>query len=157
MNRADTHYMAMKEMNASDFETISQRCVAFRTRKAARVVTRLYDEALRPSDLKITQFTLLVAIKVAAPESITELADILGLERTTLTRNLSVLERSGLIDVSDEDKSRSRTMVVTKKGLERLGAAYPLWEEAQKKVESSLDDEELNATKKFFSVLSNVA
>lgn len=149
--------MRMKEVNTSDFESISQRCVAFQTRKAARVVTRFYDEALRPVDLKITQFTLLVAIKVTRPESITELADILGLERTTLTRNLAVLERSGLVDISEEDNSRSRTMAVTVKGLERLIKAYPLWEEAQKKVEASLEDEELQATKKFFSVLSNVA
>lgn len=144
-------------MSPADFENIAQHCLAFQTRKAARVVTRLYDEALRPTDLKITQFTLMVAIKFGAPGSITELADLLGLERTTLTRNLSVLERQGLIDVQEGEQSRARVMSLTQDGLDKLAEAYPLWERAQKNMEQAIGKTGLSGAQDFLATLSSAA
>lgn len=144
----------MNRLQPQEFVDVSERCAAFRTRKAARVVTRIYDEALRPAELKITQFTLMVAIEVGAPSSISELADALGMERTTLTRNMSVLERSGLVDIQENEQSRARKMVVTDKGLEVLAKAYPLWKEAQTKVEASVGEAGWADAKSALSTLS---
>ena len=154
--RAATHCVLMKHLTPDQYKDVSERCAAFRVRKAARVVTRVYDEALRPIDLKITQFTLLISIQMGEPESITELAEILGMERTTLTRNLSVLERAGLIDVREEG-GRARHMVVTEKGLEKLALAHPLWEEAQGRVETSMGDTTWSDAKAAFSALGSLA
>ena len=137
----------LQDMTDIDFKEIGTRCAAFRARKAARMVTRLYDEALRPSDLKITQFTLLVAIKAGAPQSVTELAEMLGLERTTLTRNLAVLERDGLVVSAEDENGRARHISVTDKGLERLKDAYPYWKEAQAKLETALGSDEWQAAR----------
>ncbi|MGD8326681.1 MAG: MarR family winged helix-turn-helix transcriptional regulator [Sphingomonadales bacterium] len=144
----------MDRLQLEEFKDVSERCAAFRTRKAARVVTRIYDEALRPTELKITQFTLMVAIEVGAPESISELADTLGMERTTLTRNMSVLERNGLIDIQEDHHSRARKMIVTDKGLELLARAYPLWKEAQAKVEASVGEQGWDDARSTLSTLS---
>lgn len=106
-------------------------CAALRSRMAARAITRMYDEALRPSGLKITQFTLLVAIERDEATSISQLADALGMERTTLTRNLSLLERKNFIKLGPEAFRRSRAMTLTRDGRAILQKALPLWRNAQ--------------------------
>lgn len=110
---------------------IARECAALRTRMAARRVTRAFDEALRPTGLKVTQFSLLVAIRLGAPSSISELADRLALERTTLTRNLQLLEKDGLIALGPEGPRRARSMRLTTKGEEVLAQGAPLWRQAQ--------------------------
>ncbi len=71
-------------------------CLCLHTRRTARLLTQFYDEALRPSGLRITQFLLMAAIHEAEPITHQPLADILGMDRTTLTRNLALLGRDGL-------------------------------------------------------------
>lgn len=113
-------------------------CACRRMRMAARKVTRLYDDALRPLDIKVTQFTLLVAIQRGAPDSISRLADWLAMERTTLTRNLALLEKLGLVRVGPEGARRARGLTLTRKGERMLERALPLWREAQLSLERSL-------------------
>ncbi|MBB3066793.1 MarR family winged helix-turn-helix transcriptional regulator [Limibacillus halophilus] len=110
---------------------VEQECAVLRTRMAARKVTRTYDEALRPLGLKVTQFTLLVAIKHGIPDSISELAESLAMERTTLTRNLQLLEKQGLATIGPEGYRRARSMQLTPLGEEKLAAALPVWRQAQ--------------------------
>jgi DNA-binding MarR family transcriptional regulator len=109
-------------------------CVCNKTRTAARVVTRLYDEALRPARLRATQFALLVTLGDGGAMSIAELAKLMAMDRSTLTRNLRPLETEGLIALGDEGWRRSRSVEITAKGRARLRQGQPLWESAQREV-----------------------
>jgi DNA-binding MarR family transcriptional regulator len=106
-------------------------CACHKIRMAMRCVTRAYDEALRPTGLRATQILLLVAIAAEGGMSITALADTLGMDRTTLTRNVGPLEKEGLIRRSDEGWRRSRALTVTPAGRARMAEAIPLWRGAQ--------------------------
>lgn len=106
---------------------------------AARAVTRAYDRALRPSGLRSTQFTILVAASVAEGIPLHRLADILGLERTTLTRNLAAIKREGLIQVASVD-GRTRSVLLTSVGAERLKQALLLWDQAQQTLRNQLGE-----------------
>ena len=117
---------------------VERECAALRARMASRKVSRIFDEALRPLGLKVTQFTLLAAIERGAPSSITELAEALAMERTTLTRNLRILERRGLIEIGPETRRRCRPLRVTEKGKVLLQAALPVWRNAQNRVVARL-------------------
>lgn len=119
-------------------ENITGRCTAVRTLSAARAIARRYDAALRPAGLTVTQFTLLAAIAQTRPDSITEIADRLSIERTSLTRGAKLLESSGLIERNGEVTARKRGLRITEKGLKQLRGAYPLWESVQKETEQQL-------------------
>jgi len=106
-------------------------CACFNTRKVARLLGQVYDRALEPSGLRNTQFTALALVKTHAPISITKLSEQMGIERTTLTRNLQVLTRDGLVKLGADVDGRSKTVALTPKGKRRLEAALPLWEKAQ--------------------------
>ena len=83
-------------MPASDFTDV-KLCTHAHLRKAMRTVSQAYDEALKPSGLRATQFTLLSVLAKSGPMPLTRLADIIVVDRTTLTRNLRPLERDGLV------------------------------------------------------------
>src|SRR3974390_1140882 len=108
-----------------------ETCLCHQARMAARAVTRLYDEVLRSVGLRATQLAVLVAAANESVVSITALANFMGMDRSTLTRNLTPLEREGLIRVGNEGWRRSRTVAITHKGRARLREALPLWERAQ--------------------------
>ena len=98
---------------------------------AARAVTRLYDDTLRSVGLRATQLAVLAAVGGDEVVSIAGLAKFMGMDRSTLTRNLAPLEREGLIRVGNEGWRRSRTVEITRKGRSRLREALPFWEKAQ--------------------------
>jgi DNA-binding MarR family transcriptional regulator len=123
-------------------------CACHRVRTAARAVTRAYDEALRPVGLRATQLAVLVAIAADDALSITALANVMGMDRSTLTRNLRPLESEGLITVGLEGWRRSRTLEITKKGRSRLREAVPLWEQAQQTLQRKLGDRRWDAIRK---------
>ena len=112
-------------------QEIIANCACLKVRMAARAVTRAYDGTLRPVGLRATQLSVLVAVAIDGAISIAALADFLGMDRTTLTRNLRPLQRQGLISVGPEGWRRSRNLEITKKGRSRLHEALPLWERAQ--------------------------
>ena len=117
---------------------VVENCMCHRTRIAARAVTRLYDDTLRSVGLRATQLAVLVAAAGEDVVSITALAKFMGMDRSTLTRNLGPLEREGLIRVGNEGWRRSRTVEITKKGRSRLREALPLWEKAQETLQRKL-------------------
>ena len=119
---------------------IIESCACHRARTAARVVTRTYDEALRPAGLRATQLSVLVAAAVDDAMSITALAKFMGMDRSTLTRNLRPLEKEGLIRLGAEGWHRSRTLEITKAGRARLREALPLWQKAQQALKRKLGD-----------------
>ena len=111
-----------------------QNCACFNVRKSARVLTKHYDDALQSLELKPTQFTILAILSSIDAITVTELADAMILDRTTLTRNLRPLEKQGMIQTGAGDDRRTRMISLTKKGLSKLEAAIPLWKQAQKDV-----------------------
>ena len=113
-------------------------CACHKVRMAARAVTRAYDDALRPAGLRATQLAVLVAVGKDGAISITALARVMGMDRSTLTRNLGPLEKEGLVAVGLEGWHRSRTLEITQKGRSRMRAAMPLWEGAQKSLKDKL-------------------
>jgi DNA-binding MarR family transcriptional regulator len=120
-----------KNLSRSELQDVASNCACRRLRGAARAVTRLYNDALRPTGLRVTQFTLLVATELHGGPLISELADRLALERTTVTRELKLLEERGLVSITSGEDRRARVVEVTKAGRRALAAAYPRWREAQ--------------------------
>lgn len=118
-------------------------CHCINLRRAAQVITQLYDDALEPSGLKVTQFSLLQAVKRRGPVSISALAEEVQLDRTTLGRNLHVLEREGLVSFSPGEDQREHTVVLTDQGKAAIAAAKPLWEAAQAQINAALGKEQL--------------
>ena len=126
---------------------VAQTCMAIHSRMAARAVSRAYDEVLRPLDLKITQFAVLVAAHGSnGKHTISELAEMMGLERTSLSRNLEPLERRGLVDIGPETRHRARHIGLTDAGLALLEQALPLWDSAQQKLKDNLGDDAWSST-----------
>ena len=120
---------------------VADACACYKMRKAARKINRMYDEALRPSGIKPTQFTLLATVALRHDITLTELAETLGMERTTLLRNLKPMERDGLVDVSAEGYRRARSANITDKGVAVMEEALPLWRSAQKSLKKRLGDD----------------
>ena len=106
-------------------------CACTRVRTAARLMTRAYDEALRPCGLSAAQLAILAAVDVGEVTSIAELSKRLGMDRTTLSRNLKPLEKARWIRLGAEGWKRSKTVEVTSEGRQRLARATALWETAQ--------------------------
>jgi len=109
-------------------------CVSFNIRKAARAVTQLYDERLRPCGLRSTQLSILGKTLVLEPVTITHLAEATVTDRTTLTRNLRLLEQQGLIQVDRGHDRREREVRLTDRGRDVLAQVYPIWQEVQAEV-----------------------
>lgn len=120
-------------------------CLCNNVRTAARCVTQIYDEALRPLNLRASQLAVLAAISVDGSTSISSLAENLGMDRSTLSRNLQPLQQEGLAAVGQEGWRRSRTLKLTRKGEAKLAQAAPLWEKAQRIVRDTLGGTEWNA------------
>ena len=109
----------------------SRDCVCANLRRATRVVTKLYDESLKPTGLKITQFNLLSSLMALGSATLTELAEDMVVDRTTLTRNLEILEARGLVVTEEGEDRRERQLRLTAEGIAAVSAAYPLWQAAQ--------------------------
>jgi DNA-binding MarR family transcriptional regulator len=113
-------------------------CACFALRRAARGLTRFYDRQLRPGGLRATQFTLLAVLNNVGPQPLQALAQLLGLERTTLTRNLQPLLARQLVIAQAGDDRRVRRLSVTPAGVQAAVAALPLWRKAQRQVEKQI-------------------
>jgi DNA-binding MarR family transcriptional regulator len=114
-------------------------CTCFNLRKAARAITQRYDEALKPSGLRATQFSILAVLARMTPAPLNRLSDALVMDRTTLTRNLRPLVAKGLIVIAeDEDDRRRRSVGLTGKGEKALSKALPLWRSVQEQVVARL-------------------
>jgi DNA-binding MarR family transcriptional regulator len=133
-----------QEVNMAKVLEVASFCACANLRKASRAVTQLYDESLQPTGLRATQFTLLVALSVTGSISITDLAQQLVMDRTTLTRNLALLERQGLVAIAKGDDQRTRMVTLTHQGREAVVKALPLWEQAQTCIVSGLGRERWN-------------
>jgi DNA-binding MarR family transcriptional regulator len=100
----------------------------------ARLVTQQYDEMLQGTGLRATQLSILVVIALKGPITMSELAKVLVMDQTTLTRNLTPLEKQGLVQRVPGTDRRTRSVSLTPKGVTTVVNALPLWKQAQTKV-----------------------
>ena len=129
----------------SDQINISEvlRCACATVRRTDRILTQFYDEILAPSGLYITQFTLLATLSQAAPVTINRLAEIMDMDRTTLSRNLEVLAKQHMVRIEEGEDRRTHQVHLTQEGEQALRRAWPLWQEAQARIEHALGQERL--------------
>ena len=114
-------------------------CLCLHVQRAARALARRFDDALRPIGLTQGQFSLLTSLNRGEPPTMGVVADLLALDRTTLTANLKPLERRGLVRVTvDRDDRRSRRLTLTPKGRDLLADAAPIWRRAHAQAERLL-------------------
>src|SRR3712207_1087099 len=128
------------------FETTLQvrdTCLCLHTQRAARALARRFDEALRPVGLTSGQFSLLNALNRPEPPSIGSVAQLLAMDRTTLTAALKPLEREGLVAIAaDPGDRRSRLLRLTGRGQEVLASAVPIWRDLHAAIEAGLQASE---------------
>lgn len=113
----------------TDLAYMSENCACIRVRRAARAVTKRYDEALRPLGITSSQLILLIMVEKQRNRSTNALAEYLGMARTTLVRNMQLLERQGFVRSDVVGKRRRAELTAT--GRTTLEAAIPLWEQVQ--------------------------
>ncbi len=118
---------------------VRDACLCLAAQRAARALARHFDEALKPADLTNGQFSLLMALNRPKPPAMGPVADLLAMDRTTLTAALKPLERRGLVTVQvDPDDRRGRLLTLTARGHKALAAALPIWKREHKKLEGLL-------------------
>jgi DNA-binding MarR family transcriptional regulator len=142
----------MKEKQENPIENLDTKalaecakCTCFNLRKATRVVTQFYDDNMRPTGLRGTQFALLAHIQAMGPVALSKLAEAMVTDRTTLARNLEPLEKNGLVEVEDGDDRRIRIINLTEEGREKLSEAYPYWKRTQEEIKKMMGQDELSA------------
>src|SRR5262245_6780866 len=113
-------------------------CVCNTLRMATRAMTQLYDDTLRPSGLRVTQYSVLAALARMGAANLRQLTDALAIDQTTLTRGLNRLEQDGVIERVPHPDRRIKTMRLTARGRRALEVARPLWARAQDRVLSEL-------------------
>ncbi len=129
--------------NPVPFETtllVRDTCLCLHLQRAARALARRFDHVLRPVGLTNQQFSLLMALNRPEPPSMGPVAELLAMDRTTLTAALKPLERRGLVRIaSSRTDRRTRLLALTKVGEEVLAAAVPIWRETHAAIESQLN------------------
>jgi len=133
----------MKEKNNEATLTECAGCVNFNLRKAMRAVSQHYDKILAPTKLRCTQFTILTVLSKMGAMTVTDLAENLVMDRTTLTRNLKPLEKEGYLTIlPDITDRRSRRIVLTNTGKAAQEMAMPYWQQAQSEMVNFMGEED---------------
>lgn len=120
---------------------LTSHCLCTRLRRASRAVSHRYDEALADLGLNVAQYSLLRHIERLDRPSITGLAEATGLDRSTLGRNLKVLEGAGLVTLGEGADLRHRLVALSETGRQRLAQALPRWRTAQARVAERLGED----------------
>lgn len=132
----------MSKRNAVPFETtlrVRDTCLCLHVQRAARALARRFDEALRPLDLTNGQFSLMMSLNRPEPPNIGSVAELLAMDRTTLTAALKPLARRGLVRIfPDKEDRRSRRIALTPAGEALLARAVPIWEHAHARLDTLL-------------------
>src|SRR3954465_2163681 len=131
--------METEEMQAM-IDKIAEECVAVRLRMLNRVITNIYDNALRPLDLKVSQMNILVAAAKMGTARPLEVCEYLHLDVSTLSRNVERMKARGWLEVVPDDDGRSQPFQLTLQGRKLLERAVPAWREGQQEVTQLLGD-----------------
>jgi DNA-binding MarR family transcriptional regulator len=132
-------------------DQVASECVAVKLRMLNRVITNIYDDALRPLDLKVSQMNILVAAAKMGTARPIEVCEYLHLDVSTLSRNVERMRVRGWLEVVPDEDGRSQPFRLTPQGRKLLEKAVPAWSEAQQQVKKLLGErfvEQLNNTTK---------
>ena len=133
MNRnATVSSLSAAEIGAS----ASATCIALRVRRMSRIITRIYDDALRPFGITASQYTLLTILAQQDGVTAVEIGADLDIEKSTLSRNLKRLVALGLIEMDAPAGRRGRGLHLTAKGEDIIKQAFPVWSSTQERVKS---------------------
>jgi DNA-binding MarR family transcriptional regulator len=127
--------------NSRAIDTIARDCIAVRLRLLNRVVTNLYDDALRPLGLKVSQLNILVVAAKLGLAQPAKVCDILQLDTSTLSRNVERMRASGWLEIVPGKDARTQPFRLTSQGGRLLERAVPAWEQAQQQAGELLGDE----------------
>jgi DNA-binding MarR family transcriptional regulator len=132
----------MSKSEALPFEAtpvVRDCCLCLHTQRAARALARRFDEAHRPLELTNRHLTLRMSLNRPAPPNLGSVANLLAMDRTTLTAALKPLERRGLVRVAvDKEDRRSRLLAITPAGRALLNKAFPVWKKTHAEVEKEI-------------------
>ena len=131
-------------------------CLCTLARRSARSLTEIYDKAIAPSGLKVTQFSLLRAIERLDDPTLTDLATATGLDRSTLGRNLRLLESAGFVGLLQGEDERTRIAKLTSEAKMALAIALPLWEQTQDQIANALPKDTKEQLKKLVAKIENL-
>ncbi|HYC71616.1 MAG TPA: MarR family winged helix-turn-helix transcriptional regulator [Opitutaceae bacterium] len=112
--------------------SVRKNCVCFNLRRVARVVTQFYDAKMRGHGIRSTQGMVLAALHMTGPSNMADLSELLGMERTTLLRNLRPLQREGLVTVEGGGHGARVELALSPKGRKQIEKLAPAWESAQR-------------------------
>jgi DNA-binding MarR family transcriptional regulator len=149
--------VTMSRVPAAECQVVAARCACFALRKAARAVTQAFDEALRPTGLQPTQFSLLVAVRLLGEVGVSDLADEVVADPTTLSRNLAVLQRRRFIGVAIGADRRTRLVRLTDEGHAVLARALPAWQEMNRRLSRDMGAERLAEMVRQADMLTRIA
>jgi len=130
-------------------------CICRVVRDAARTLSNAYDRALAPSGIRTTQFTLLSVLARESVASVNQLSDLLGIDQTTTTRNVSVLEDAGLLMRVPHHDPRVKLMKLTPKGKQKRQIAVECWQKMQEHVTSSISADEWRTFQKVLHTIED--
>jgi DNA-binding MarR family transcriptional regulator len=126
------------EKHSPAIDAIARNCIAVRLRLLNRVVTNLYDDALRPLALKVSQLNVLVVAAKLGLARPAQVCEVLHLDASTLSRNVKPLQAHGWLEVVPDEDARTQPFRLTAQGKRLLERAVPAWEQAQRQAEELL-------------------
>jgi len=135
------HIMSAKELDMS----AAENCVCFNLRWVARAVTQFYDAEMRRHGIRPTQGTILASLNAKNTWSMAELSDWLGMERTTLLRNLRPLQRDGFVKIAGGGRGNRVELTITAKGRKQIEKLTPAWKSAQRAAVKTLGEKRWSA------------
>lgn len=130
-----------RQKNNTTIDTIARDCIAVRLRLLNRVISNLYDDALRPLGAKISQFNILVVAAKLGLARPAEVCEVLQLDTSTLSRNVERMRVQGWLEIVPGEDARTQPFRLTAKGRGLLERAVPAWEQAQKKASELLGEQ----------------
>jgi DNA-binding MarR family transcriptional regulator len=131
---------APRKSLVAEARAVVDGCAGLHIRLAARRITRFLEAQMPDAGLSLAQFGLMAHIAAAGDDTIGALAERTGLDQTTLSRNLRILERAGLVEIAIVEKDlRRRAVWLTEKGARRLDAAIPAWRRAHEALAKAID------------------
>ncbi|CAH1693369.1 MarR family transcriptional regulator [Hyphomicrobiales bacterium] len=128
-------------------------CYCIHLKTATRKLTALYDAALEPIGINISQFSLLRNIERRQPVSLTELGRELHLDRSTMGRNIRVIEKMGLVEMGRGDDQRESKVSLSGHGADMLRKAEPIWDDCQAEVVRRIGERRLQALREINALL----
>jgi DNA-binding MarR family transcriptional regulator len=131
-------------------------CLCIEVRSAAQKLTRLYDDALADAGITVTQLSQLNSIRDLGSPTLTDLATATGLDRSTLGRNLRLLEKEGLVSLCPGKDARTREINLTRAGINRLKKGGPLWHNIQADLTTRLGPEKRQLLNELLSELTHI-